>query len=122
MAGSATPGVLYSEVSEGWTPDAPMALVLFHGYGATEQDLAPLGPVLTPALPWAALRAPLGVAPGGYAWFPPIGQPGSSPDGYQSCPARGFARSGTPPQDAIACASSTCTSFWAICHTTARQR
>ncbi len=72
MAGSAAPGVLYGEVSAGWTPDAPVALVLFHGYGANEQDLAPLGPVLTPALPWAALRAPLGVAPGGYAWFPPI--------------------------------------------------
>ncbi len=28
--------------------------------------------MLAPALPWAALRAPLGVAPGGYAWFPPI--------------------------------------------------
>jgi len=45
---------------------APVALVLFHGYGANEQDLAPLGPMLAPALPWAALRAPLGVAPGGY--------------------------------------------------------
>ena len=55
MAGSAAPGVLYGEVSAGWTPDAPVALVLFHGYGANEQDLAPLG-----------------VAPGGYAWFPPI--------------------------------------------------
>lgn len=72
MAGSAAPGVLYGEVSAGWTPDAPVALVLFHGYGANEQDLAPLGPMLAPALPWAALRAPLGVAPGGYAWFPPI--------------------------------------------------
>ena len=28
--------------------------------------------MLAPALPWAALRAPLGVAPGGYAWFPPV--------------------------------------------------
>ena len=72
MAGSAAPGVLYGEVSAGWTPDAPVALVLFHGYGANEQDLAPLGPMLAPALPWAALRAPLGVAPGGYAWFPPM--------------------------------------------------
>ena len=72
MAGSAGPGGLYGEVSAGWTPDAPVALVLFHGYGANEQDLAPLGPVLAPALPWAALRAPLGVAPGGYAWFPPL--------------------------------------------------
>jgi phospholipase/carboxylesterase len=72
MAGSAGPGVLYGEVSAGWTPDATVALVLFHGYGANEQDLAPLGPMLAPALPWAALRAPLGVAPGGYAWVPPI--------------------------------------------------
>ena len=72
MTGSAAPGVLYGEVSAGWTPDAPVALVLFHGYGANEQDLAPLGPMLAPALPWAALRAPLEVAPGGYAWFPPI--------------------------------------------------
>jgi phospholipase/carboxylesterase len=72
MAGSAGPGVLHGEVSADWTPDAPLALVLFHGYGANEQDLAPLGPMLAPALPWAALRAPLVVAPGGYAWFPPI--------------------------------------------------
>ena len=72
MAGSAGPGVLYGEVSAGWTPDTPVALVLFHGYGANERDLAPLGPMLAPALPWAALRAPLGVAPGGYAWFPPV--------------------------------------------------
>ena len=42
MAGSAGPGVLYGEVSAGWTPDAAVALVLFHGYGANEQDLAPL--------------------------------------------------------------------------------
>ena len=72
MEGSAAPSVLHGEVSADWTPDAPVALVLFHGYGANEQDLAPLGPMLAPALPWAALRAPLGVAPGGYAWFPPI--------------------------------------------------
>jgi phospholipase/carboxylesterase len=51
MAGSAAPGVLYGEVSAGWTPDAPVALVLFHGYGANEQDLAPLGPMLAPACP-----------------------------------------------------------------------
>ena len=72
MEGSAAPSVLHGEVSADWTPDAPVALVLFHGYGANEQDLAPLGPMLAPALPWAALRGPLGVAPGGYAWFPPI--------------------------------------------------
>ena len=49
MADSAGPGGLYGEVSADWTPDAPVALVLFHGYGANEQDLAPLGPMLAPA-------------------------------------------------------------------------
>src|ERR1700723_369394 len=72
MAGSAAPGVLYGDAARGRTPGAPVALVLFHGYGADEQDLVPLGPMLAPALPWAALRAPLGVAPGGYAGRPPI--------------------------------------------------
>ena len=38
MAGSAGPGGLYGEVSAGWTPDAPVALVLFHGYGADERE------------------------------------------------------------------------------------
>ena len=72
MAGTADPGALHGELSADWTPDAPVALILFHGYGADEQDLAPLGPMLAPAVPWAALRAPLQVAGGGYAWFPPI--------------------------------------------------
>lgn len=49
-----------------------MALILFHGYGANDRDLAPLGPLLAPAVPWAALRAPIGVRSGGYAWFPLI--------------------------------------------------
>jgi len=70
MAGSAGPGALYGELSADWTRDAPVALILFHGYGADEQDLAPLGPVLAPAVPWAALRAPIELAHGGYAWFP----------------------------------------------------
>jgi phospholipase/carboxylesterase len=72
MAGSAGPGALYGELSADWMPDTPVALVLFHGYGANELDLAPLGPMFAPALPWASLRAPLEVAPGAYAWFPLI--------------------------------------------------
>lgn len=72
MAGSAGPGPLYGELSADRTPDAPVALVLLHGYDADERDLAPLGPLLAPALPWAALRAPVAVASGGHAWFPPI--------------------------------------------------
>jgi phospholipase/carboxylesterase len=72
MAGSASTGTLYGELSADWTPDAPVALVFFHGYGADEWDLAPLGPMLALIVPWASLRAPLTVAPGGYAWFPLI--------------------------------------------------
>jgi phospholipase/carboxylesterase len=60
---------LYADVSANWAPDAPLVLLLLHGYGANEQDLAPLGPLLAPDLPWAALRAPVMVAPGGYAWY-----------------------------------------------------
>ena len=70
MAGSASTGTLHGELSADWTPDAPEALVFFHGYGANEGDLAPLGPMLALAMPWASLRAPFRVAPGGYAWFP----------------------------------------------------
>jgi phospholipase/carboxylesterase len=70
MAEGTGPEALHAELSAGWTPDAAVALVLFHGYGANELDLSPLGPMLAPRLPWAALRAPIAVAPGGYAWFP----------------------------------------------------
>jgi phospholipase/carboxylesterase len=69
VAGAST-GTLHSELSADWTPDAPMALVIFHGYGANEWDLASLGPMLALTVPWASLRAPLAVARGGYAWFP----------------------------------------------------
>lgn len=54
---------------------APTVLVLLHGFGSNEQDLAGLGQALG-ALPWVSLRAPLTVSPGGYAWFP-ITTPGS---------------------------------------------
>jgi phospholipase/carboxylesterase len=47
--------------------------ILFHGYGADERDLAPLGPRLAPGLPWTALRGPVRVAAAdGHAWFPLI--------------------------------------------------
>jgi phospholipase/carboxylesterase len=72
MADSADTRTLYGELSADWTPDAPVALVFFHGYGANEWDLAPIGPMLALTMPWASLRAPLTVAPGGYAWFPLI--------------------------------------------------
>ncbi|MGW3042224.1 alpha/beta hydrolase [Kitasatospora sp. NPDC001159] len=70
MVGSVGPVALYSEMSANWAPDAPVALILFHGFGADECDLAPLGPMLAPSLPWATLRAPIAVGHGGFTWFP----------------------------------------------------
>jgi phospholipase/carboxylesterase len=42
--------------------------VLLHGYGANERDLPSLMDYL-PAMPWAALRAPLTLQQGAYAWY-----------------------------------------------------
>jgi phospholipase/carboxylesterase len=63
MVDGASTGVLYGELSADWTPDAPVALVFLHGYGANERDLAALGPMLAFAVPWASLRAPLTARP-----------------------------------------------------------
>ncbi len=49
-------------------PDCPV-VVLLHGYGSNEHDLASLVPAIGLALPWASLRAPLELAPGASAWF-----------------------------------------------------
>jgi phospholipase/carboxylesterase len=45
-------------------------LVLMHGYGSHEGDLAGLAPYLPADFDWVSLRAPIGIAPGGHAWFP----------------------------------------------------
>ena len=71
--------MLHAEFSADWTPDAPLALLFLHGYGANERDLAPLGPMLALAVPWVSLRAPVRVAPGGYAWFPVLSPGGPDP-------------------------------------------
>jgi phospholipase/carboxylesterase len=55
-----------------WTDDVPGAahvVLLLHGYGANERDLAGLAPALGLTLPWASLRAPLESHSGGAAWF-----------------------------------------------------
>lgn len=44
-------------------------LVLFHGYGANEEDLFGLASMLPPEFTVAAIRAPL-PAGAGYSWFP----------------------------------------------------
>lgn len=57
-------------------PDASHAVVLFHGYGADAQDLAPLAPMFKMArdtfwvFPNAPLIIPTSYATTGHAWFP----------------------------------------------------
>jgi phospholipase/carboxylesterase len=59
--------------ADGATPRA--AVLLLHGFGSNERDLAGLVPALQLELPWASLRAPLPAGPGA-AWFQ-ITTPGS---------------------------------------------
>ena len=59
--------------ADGTTPRA--AVLLLHGFGSNERDLAGLVPALQLELPWASLRAPLPAGPGA-AWFR-ITTPGS---------------------------------------------
>lgn len=56
-------------------------LLLLHGYGSHEGDLPSLAAYLPDALDWVALRAPLGLPTGGFAWFPITvpGRPGAEP-------------------------------------------
>jgi phospholipase/carboxylesterase len=57
-------------------------VVLLHGLGADEHDLAGLVPALPPAFLYASVRAPVPIrSPGrGFAWFPPLLQQGISAD------------------------------------------
>jgi len=55
---------------------ASVVAVLLHGFGSNERDLVGLASALPDGTPWASLRAPLAVGPGGHAWFP-IGEPGN---------------------------------------------
>ncbi len=45
-------------------------LLLLHGYGSNEHDLAGLAGWLPEGMPWASLRAPLDMGYGAAAWFP----------------------------------------------------
>jgi len=49
--------------------DAPI-LVLLHGYGSNENDLLPLGRAFDPRLRVIALRGPVDLGDGRFAWFP----------------------------------------------------
>jgi phospholipase/carboxylesterase len=57
--------------SAGWTAKAvPDAVALFlHGFGSNEHDLGSLAPAFGLNMPWASLRAPIGLGNGGAAWF-----------------------------------------------------
>ncbi|MGY4858604.1 alpha/beta hydrolase [Cryobacterium sp. AP23] len=58
--------------SSGWSAaiaETTPVVLLLHGYGSNENDLAGLVPALGLSLPWASLRAPLELGNGGAAWF-----------------------------------------------------
>jgi phospholipase/carboxylesterase len=57
--------------------DKPL-VVLMHGRGSHENDLAGLIPLLPPEFAYASLRAPLRFEGGGYTWFV-AGAPGAPP-------------------------------------------
>jgi phospholipase/carboxylesterase len=50
-------------------PGLDRTLVLFHGFGADEHDLLPIGQELDPRLRVVSLRAPIALDFGGRAWF-----------------------------------------------------
>ena len=66
-----TPGSLEGSPSQG-TPTS--AMILFHGYGASAEDLAPLGAEISPErkvyCPEGPIAVPIGWAMEGRAWFP----------------------------------------------------
>ncbi|MGN6127651.1 MAG: alpha/beta hydrolase [Humibacter sp.] len=57
-----------SDADPAGPPAAGPVVVLLHGFGSHEHDLAGLGPHL--GAPWVSLRAPLALPHGGFAWFP----------------------------------------------------
>lgn len=75
------PATLVAVRSEEASP-ADAVVLLLHGFGSHEQDLATLGPHL--GAPWASLRAPLALPHSGFAWFPIVtpGDPDPAPVGH----------------------------------------
>lgn len=66
-ASAAEPVVRWSRPEGERTEDL---LILLHGFGANEDDLFGLVPHLPERFTVAAVRAPMTLQPGGYAWFP----------------------------------------------------
>lgn len=65
----AAPSRRVSETPEPAAASGTVVLLL-HGWGSDERDLAGLAPYLPQGMPWAALRAPLRHPQFGYAWYP----------------------------------------------------
>ncbi|MBO1751344.1 dienelactone hydrolase family protein [Actinotalea sp. BY-33] len=63
-------GALRDVRSPGGLEGPGPVMLLLHGYGSHENDLTPLVPELGLDLPWASLRAPIGLPGGGAAWVP----------------------------------------------------
>lgn len=63
----------------------PPLLILLHGFGSNEADLAGLSPYFDPRLTVASVRAPHALGPGSYAWYMIYGLgPGRSIDEAQA--------------------------------------
>jgi len=63
---------LLHDVRSSWPADAAdgeAMVLLLHGFGSSERDLAGLADALGLIVPWASLRAPLPMGNGGNAWF-----------------------------------------------------
>lgn len=61
-------------------PSEQPTVLLLHGYGSDEQDLAALGPLVAGPLPWVSLRAPIAMHPRGHAWFPIVAPGAPDPE------------------------------------------
>lgn len=79
MSASASLAAVRSDADPASPTAAGAVVVLLHGFGSHEQDLAGLGPHL--GAPWVSLRAPLALPHGGFAWFPIVtpGDPDPEP-------------------------------------------
>jgi phospholipase/carboxylesterase len=63
---------LHAELSPTWPAESVpnRVMLMMHGYGSNERDLAGLASYLPSELPWVSLRAPLSMGYGAWAWFP----------------------------------------------------
>ncbi|MDF2807205.1 MAG: hypothetical protein K0S43_2151 [Cellulosimicrobium sp.] len=79
MSAPATLVAVTSAAEPASLPGSGPVVVLLHGFGSHEHDLAGLGPHL--GAPWVSLRAPLALPHGGFAWFPIVtpGDPDPEP-------------------------------------------